>query len=433
MTKYQKLSTLYKVNSTPYSMYRLTLLVAVCFFSTLAANAQSDPTYKNYLRKHSPTIQREASDKMYHFSFLKKQLKGHRIVAIGEFNHGSSEIFKLKNKLIQYLHQELDYDVVLFESGIGEMLLPNYSRDTLSARRMIYSLVGPWRTRSHVPLMDLVRNSPKLAIGGFDVQKSGGAFSRVVRPIAKQIENGTGIDLMALEERNDKLRKLLNGRELTDEISSSRKNVLKDYKQVLSFLTTSPIQGSGEIPLKLITQTIRNRTAYIDYRYDFLKDKDWNKRWLKRDSLMAENVRFFTEEIYPDKKVVILAHNFHIAKHNPKEEVMGEYLQTMLKEDIYTIGLYAANGSYANNSRQERMLSASEGPGDIKHYINLQPDEVQFLNIPDSKKKGIEWIFENIIINDTFNDLSSSKTVDLAKWFDGLIFLKTVSPAIYKF
>lgn len=414
-------------------MHRVSLLIATCLLSVSLLVAQSDQAYKAYLEKHSPVVLSQASANDYSFSFLKKQLKGHRIVAIGEFNHGSSEIFKLKNSLIQYLRKELSYDIVLLESGIGEMLLPNYSRDTLSARRMIYSLVGPWQTQSHISLMSLVKENPDLKIAGFDVQKSGDAFSRIVRPITKQIEGGTGIDLIDLEKRNNELRKMLNGRKLTDEISAAREKVLIDYQKVLSFLASSSIRGPGPIPMKLIKQTIHNRMAYIGYRYDFLKDKDWNKRWLKRDSLMAENVRFFTEEVYPDKKVIILGHNFHIARYNPKEEVMGEYLQSMLKENIYTIGVYAAKGSYANNSRQEKKLSASEGPGDIKHYINLQSDKIQFLNIPHKKKKGIEWIYGAIIINDTFNDLSSSRKVDLSRWFDGLILLKTVSPAVYKF
>lgn len=413
-------------------MYRLHLLVVTSLLCSTLLCAQPDEAYQSYLKKQSLAIQSTTSGD-YTFSFLKKQLKGHRIVAIGEFNHGSKEVFYLKNGLIEYLHKEIGYDVVLLESGIGEVLLPNYSRDTLSARRMIYSLVGPWQNKSHVALMSLVKDNPDLEIAGFDVQKSGSAFSRIVGPITEQVKNGSGIDIVALENRNDILRKLLNGKELTEEISKSRKNVIGDYQQILTFLDNSTLDGPDKISLNLIKQTLKNRVAYINYRYDFLNDSDWNKRWRKRDSLMAENVRFFTEEIYPDRKIIILAHNFHISKYNPKEEVMGEYLQSMLNEDIYTIGLYAARGAYANNGRQKEELTVSEGSGDIKHYINLQPGEIQFFNIPRKSKKGIEWIYRDIIVNDTFNDLSGTKTINLSRWFDGLIFLKTVNPAVYKF
>lgn len=414
-------------------MYRFSLLISSLLLQTFLLTAQTDSNYQEFLKKHGATIQSKASTDDYSFSFLKKQLKGQRIVAIGEFNHGSSEVFYLKNKLVQYLHEQLDYDVVLFESGIGEMLLPNYSRDTLSARRMIYSLVGPWQTKSHVPLMGFIKENPELEIAGFDVQKSGGAFSRIISPITETVKESTDVDLVDLERRNDILRKLLNGRKLTDEIVNLRNSVLDNYQKALSFLHNSDLTGPEDIPLQLITRTLRNRIAYIHYRYNFLQDQDWNKRWMKRDSVMAENVRFLTEEIYPDKKVIIVAHNFHISKHNPKEEVMGEFLRSMLKEDIYTIGLYAAKGAYANNGRQKEELTTSEGPGDIKHYISLQPGEIHFFDIPAKSKKGIEWVYGDIIINDTFNDLSSTKKVNLSKWFDGLIFLKSVSPAIYKF
>src|SRR5262245_22132107 len=41
-----------------------------------------------------------------------------RIVLLGEQSHGDGTVFLLKARLIEYLHRELGFDVLAFESGL---------------------------------------------------------------------------------------------------------------------------------------------------------------------------------------------------------------------------------------------------------------------------------------------------------------------------
>lgn len=59
------------------------------------------------------------------WSALGADLEGKDIVLIGEPDHGSKEVADLRNSLIAELHATHGFDVVLFESGMGELILPD--------------------------------------------------------------------------------------------------------------------------------------------------------------------------------------------------------------------------------------------------------------------------------------------------------------------
>ena len=52
------------------------------------------------------------------YSFLKDILKEKKIVLLGEQTHGEGSVFEEKIDLIQYLHEELNYNIIAFESGL---------------------------------------------------------------------------------------------------------------------------------------------------------------------------------------------------------------------------------------------------------------------------------------------------------------------------
>nr|HMQ62293.1 hypothetical protein [Flavilitoribacter sp.] len=120
---------------------------------------------------------------------LTPLLKDKRIVLIGEFNHGSKEVFLLRNSLIRYLHENLGFNTVLFESGIGELALPNLQMDNLSPKQMTFGFFGGWRTLEFRELMGFIR-AEKMTVAGFDVQRTGGSFRQLLIETAAE----TGMD-----------------------------------------------------------------------------------------------------------------------------------------------------------------------------------------------------------------------------------------------
>jgi len=52
-------------------------------------------------------------------------LKDKRIVFLGENAHGVSEFTTMKARLIRYLHEELGFDVLAFESNVADAYAAN--------------------------------------------------------------------------------------------------------------------------------------------------------------------------------------------------------------------------------------------------------------------------------------------------------------------
>ncbi|MEM6721233.1 MAG: erythromycin esterase family protein [Bacteroidota bacterium] len=223
-------------------------------------------------------------------------------------------------------------------------------------------------------------------------------------------------------------RKLAQRGAVYDSLQNSTNHLIDDYKSLKSSIkkaTNNELNDTSHF----ISRTIENRIKYLQYFLNFVYDKDWNKRWKERDFMMFSNIDWLLNTIYKNQKVIIVAHNFHISKFNDKEEVLGEFLNEKYGSDMYSIGVFAGSGSFHNNRGVEQMLKPVSKDGlDIKHIINRLDYKMSFIDVPKKEEKGLEWIFNKIIVNDTFIDLSNSNEMILSKSFDGLLLIDKISP-----
>lgn len=381
----------------------------------------------NDLNQEITSIQVNEHYKNGNWEPLLEKVKNKRIILLGEPNHGAKEIFISRNDLIQSLHQKLGFQVILFESGIGELIAIDLKKETLTPSEMTYGFFSGWRTKEFAELMQYIKSN-NISINGFDVQRTGGTFETLLNYELKR-RNITSDRFVDIEERFSKAKRILTNRKTVyDSVQGPTKELIKEYKRLQSQLENTNKQSLNDTS-HLVIRTIKNRITYLEYFLDFVEDKDWNKRWKARDFMMYSNMDWLLKTIYKDQKVIVIAHNFHIAKHNDKEEVMGEFLKKEYDFDMYSIGVFAGKGSFYNNYGQaENLVPTSEEGLDIKHIIHQLNYKVGFLDIPNKASDHLKWLFTDIIINDTFIDLSSSHKMTLSKNFDGLLFIDKISP-----
>ena len=407
---------------TKYKIFSVIILLSLSY--TYGQGLTSNE--RKLIRQSAANIEVDSLYENGNWSQLLKQIKNKRIVLLGEFNHGSKEVYLSRNDLIKNLHEKLGFDVILFESGLGELAPMDIYRQKLSAQYMTVGLIGGWRTLEFENLMEYIKIKD-ISISGFDVQRSGGAFERFFEIVLKSKSIDTGLS-RNLENRFNNIKKRLSSNTVPfDSIQHSTLSLIEDYSRLQNLLV-SELNTEFDKKLVLAKKTITNRITFLKYQLDFKNDKNWSKRWKARDLAMAENIEWLIESLYPNRKIIIIGHNFHIAKYNENEEVMGEFLKRSYNADMYSIGVFAKAGNYFDNSGREKKMSPPDSKRlDIKHVINNLDGNLNFLDIHSQSKKGFNWLFKKLIINDTFIDLSNSNEMVLSKHFDGLLLLNSVS------
>lgn len=408
-------------------MFRSAVFLVLLSISLTVYTQPLSKSQQRYLRKKMHLVSTGDAFQTSRWKPLRKQMVGKRIVAIGEFTHGAREVFQVRNSLIRYLHKELGFEVILLESGMGELIHINVDRSGLSPTAMTRALMGPWQTDSFRELMGYVQEND-LLLAGFDVQRSGRSFREVLNEKAlSELDGPTRFD--DLEDRYTQATRLLRGQLPYDSVAMVTVPLIDDYYRLEDLLAGIERNDSEWL---LLRRTLINRAIYLQYMSDFKQDRDWHKRWAARDQAMADNVLWLSEKLFPEKKIIIIAHNFHIAKYNEAELVMGEILQKQLSDTYYALGIFAAQGIFANNSRKSTLMSPADSERtDIKHLISDRSGSAYYLPLPPQQDKKNSWLFEEMVSNDTFISLNGKSTLAPARHFNGLLLLRSVSPPIY--
>ncbi len=352
-----------------------------------------------------------------------EKVKTKKILLLGEFNHGSKEVFTLRNDLIKSLHNNHGYNVILFESGIGELAAIDLYKDHLNPEQLTRGFFGGWRTKEFQELMAFVKEK-KINVAGFDIQRTGNNFSELFTN--KEVDEEDSLTIASLEIRFSKVKQIISNRKNEyDSIKESVEQLIFDYKK---FKTDFDQKHTKILSRELINRTLYNRIQFLSYMLEWQKNKDWHKRWEARDKAMADNIHWLITNFFPNDKVIVVTHNYHISKYNKFEEVMGEFLKATYGDNMYSLGVFASKGSFSNNSGKKEDMSIPDTTRlDIKHIINALSGNVSFLDIPKTEGEFDKWLFSNITVNDTFITLSGDNEMNLSKHFDGLLLIDTVS------
>jgi erythromycin esterase len=407
-------------------MNKILFLLLMCTFISLDLTGQVlTKDQKKFLNANSVVISADTNFNTSNWKPIADQVKGKNIILLGEFNHSSREIFETRNSLIKYLHKELGIHVILLESGIGELASTDLEKQKLSPAQMTNGLVGSWRTKEFRDLMAYVK-SENMSVAGFDVQRTGGSFTYLLKETAA-MNKIDSIHFYNLEQRYGILKQeLSSSKTVYDSVRVRTNQLMTDYEKMaveLEKLNTS--QDSKEVKFCIVT--IKNRIKFLSYTLAYLKDRDLHKRWAARDSAMAQNLEWLLENVYNNQPVIVIAHNFHIAKFNDTESVMGEILAARHGKEMYSVGVFAGAGSFGDNfGRPKKMVEPDSASLDIKHIISHLKGSVNFINFskPD---RGSEWLRHPIVVNDTFIDLEGNTKMILPKYFDGLLLIDKIS------
>ena len=276
-----------------------------------------------------------------------------RIVLMGEQDHGDASTYLAKTRLVKYLHEKKEFDVLAFESDFFGL---NSGWDNLDKSRYkvvdtflqnnVLSLWTFCSTCSHL-LYNYIPSTQNtdtpLAVTGFDNQMNY-MYSR-----AHLIENLDSVlrkaDIAITKEINYQSEILPLLRTLITKFGYQLPSA--DFFEACG-KTLHIIKSQWRIKLAgddFWALLIDNLIAFNEEERNFKKDM-WKAESI-RDEQMFLNLKWLLQEKYANRKVIVWAANNHVAKYNTKKYTsMGKLLSLDVasSDKMYVIGFTSRMG-----------------------------------------------------------------------------------------
>lgn len=373
---------------------------------------------QNHHPIRSVTYDQDFSD----LEFLAPLLEGKRLVQLGESSHGTKEFNHLKVRMIKYMHQQLGYSVVAFESGFFEGAVVNDDMENLSATQMMRFLFGVWHSNEVRELFAYVKSTQNTAnplqIAGFDVQISNQSFyNRITGYIdSSDIDTALKQQLVSLFGRYTTLygnfisvpcinaQTNTNCSSIVSSIRALRNEILDDIIPKLELLDKS---NTKNIVMLMAVESAAQQIQSFYSDYIGSRTAGFNDR----DLGMAKNVSRLMNDVYPNEKIIVWAHNGHI-NHNQSDKKysdgrlvgefpMGQTLYNEFASELYTIGFYMLRGTTASsldNSSLPVVALANNSLEAISY--KLRKAAVFFDTSPEQiREAGNEFLFEPTLVH----------------------------------
>lgn len=388
------------------------------------ANVSATSQKNTELKQNIQEIKSLTSEDYKDLAFLKPILKDKTVVSLGENFHRVAEYSSIKTRLIKYLHEELDFDVIAFESGLGDSFATYESAGSLTSKEMMERSIFPiWHSKETLGLFDYIKKQREtdkpLYLAGYDMQFTSGYLTQFIGNWISKVDKDQGknyveFELQGLTDFYTVLNKYGmdndNNPQAKKEIKKVKDEYEPKYKALIQFIKDNKEQLATAYPknpqmVNIAVKTLEDRIKFIEMGMYSAKES-----YEFRDRIMADNVEWLMKEMYPGKKVILWAHNDHLAKNTSKITTkehgkwinsftsMGELLHKKLKDKEYVMGLYMNSGKASTITTQKLFNIKPMPKGSLEHLMMQSGYKVAFADLSKHKSsnKNNAWMFKPI-------------------------------------
>lgn len=380
---------------------------------------------------------------------LKKVLANKKLIAIGESTHGTREFFQMRHRFFEFLVKEMGFTVFGLEADysrcryINEYVMGGKgSLDTALA--VLGSVVGSIEeNRALIQWMreyNKQESVQKVQFIGYDIQGYDAAaynisrFYHKVEPAKKESIDSLLRMMVKVSSKGGVLSGDTTIRTLIQPIQSLIVNLVQKKGQYLQTVSAEEYEQAFWSH-KLLHQ------FFLSYGYD-----SWaSYREENRDFYMAQNLLSLLTQLPQNTKMLISAHNGHIAKDFLNEYYnypsMGSHLRKILGERYYTIGLDFYRGQFqamdadTKNAREMVPFVLGDAPeGFFSNYCVKAGIDMGFLDFTMTDKSELmnSWLQDRYVylynVGSRFSKRSTPESYasrhKLYQSFDGAIFIK---------
>ena len=422
---------------------------------------------EQWLREHAVVVRTiDASDEDFtDLEPLVDAIADARVVQLGESSHGAGATFKAKVRLIKFLHQQMGFDVLVWESGMYDVSNVNgdlrAGNDPAEARRGVFSI---WSDTEEVaPLFEYAQGShagPRpLEMAGFDMQFSGSSSDRFIEEM--QAFFGAVQD-PALRDRLLSLAEAVataSGR-----VTSSGDGPTPDdldrflattdeLLQLVGAQNHALVVAHGQPQTDYFARTLGNFRANGRHVYGYVapglpkEGPEWmantNASWNRRDARNADNLLWLLNEHYRGRKLIVWAHNGPIMNayyesdwsalsHAPQEGGMrptGVFLAEAIGDEVYTIGFTAYAGEQRQQGGPGRLPVNAAPEGSLEHSLHQLGEAHLFLDFRQLDNQPEHWLRQPRTM--AIRGYMPEEMEDWTKVVDAIFFTDAMTPSTW--
>jgi erythromycin esterase len=316
---------------------------------------------KNWIRDNAISLKTvEAGHGFADLQPLKKLIGSSRIVALGEATHGTREFFQLKHRMLEFLVNEMGFTVFAIEASMPEAFdINEYVLTGSGDPEKALTGLRSWDTEEMLDMIRWMRrhneddrHPNKVKFYGFHTAGTPLATKRVLEYLQKVDPEQASIIANEMDVLNDPF--------LMDHLRS-HSNWVNNFQH----LPNEKKEKTVELAKMLLRCFDEQRREYMErssrtdwelarqYAVHIVQNLTWRTSPFTlngkvRDSLMAETVQWILDREGPDAKMVVWAHNGHVATISMDwgYRSMGWHLRKRFGKDLIICGLLFNQGSF---------------------------------------------------------------------------------------
>ncbi|MCK6606697.1 MAG: erythromycin esterase family protein [Flavobacterium sp.] len=309
-----------------------------------------------YSQEFNPkTINLSQNPEITDFSFLKEELKDIQVVMLGENTHFDGNVFEMKTKIVQYLHQEMGFNTIAFESGIYDVwkAQKNIEKGQNVKESLSNSLFSIWAKRNEFQsfIEFYNQNKKNLNLFGFDYQITGKNGTVNLSKDFFNYSKRINYKLKLKQEDFELLLESITNSGMFDEEDIS----YEQFKTELTSFKTKISQQKDSEEKFYWNQIVK---SLLELGYDAISKEEISSTFNTtsydniRDKQMADNLLAYLKQ-NPEAKIICWGANVHFVNNKSsitepilKEFVpMGSYIKGELKSKVYSLAAVTAEDS----------------------------------------------------------------------------------------
>lgn len=383
---------------------------------------------------------------------LKRVLKDTRVVGVGEATHGTREFFEFQHRMLEYLVEELGFNMFIMEASyaacksINEYVL--YGKGDRDAALTDQGYLA-WDNETFTTLIEWMRaynqkmpEHKKVSFHGVDLCFNGVGRALVLKYLEKHApEEVEPIkDWFPILDHEEKRWPFNVDQAALEKVYPTLKGLMMRLERNKANL----VAASSSPEYQEIYRHLRIMEQWVIVNAPNLVLPPGEER-LKRGDYMGENF-FYLMEQNPGAKCVFRAHNAHVSFDPKRLRSVGYFARERFGNQYYAMGINSSEGVF-----QYRYLLPDRNLSEFKHFTMLPVDSASLPGIlSQSAHENLILDLRNTrrlippaqkFVQDTLREISFNWVLREDKWtensyrnsvlqdsYDGILYIRRSSP-----